>query len=339
MDLSELKLQLKNSTVSGIYLFSGREDYLKQYYIDQIIGAVLPNGDDGLNYLRVEYSQVRILDMTDYMQALPVFADRKILHVTALDTDTVRKDITEAIAAIIKDFPEYLVVVFDRQTTDPQNQTVAFSDIKKLASAHIHELVLNEQDPDLLKRWMMRRAASYGKTLSPSAAEHLLSIADNNMLSLGNELNKICAYAKGNEIYIQDIDAVTVRTIDAQIYELADAVLAGDAVKCMLCADDLLEKFPDTMVLASVYNCFSRLYRVGIGKERGLSAVEIAKQFNLKQGTVNKNLRILRSFSLNKIKQLVFICVDADSELKRVSRDKRKSMDVFLLRLMDCCRN
>ncbi len=339
MDLSEFKLQLKNSSISGIYLFSGREDYLKQYYIEQLIGCVLPNGDDGLNYLRVEYSQVRVLDMTDYMQALPVFADRKILHITSLDTDTVRKDIAEAIGVMLKDFPEYLVVVFERQTTDPQNQTAAFADIKKLASSHIHELILNEQDTDLLKRWMIRRVAANEKVLSASAAEYLLSITDNNMLSLGNELSKICAYATDHEIRIQDIDAVTVRTIDAQIYELADAVLAGDASKCMICADDLLEKFPDTMVLASVYNCFSRLYRVGLGKERGLSAVEIAKQFNLKQGTVNKNLRILRSFSMEKIKKLITICVDADSELKRVSRDKRKSMDVFLLKLMDCCRN
>ena len=339
MDVSELKTQLKNSTISGIYLFSGREDYLKQYYIEQIINSVLPNGDDGLNYLHVEYSQVRVLDMTDYIQALPVFADRKILHVTSLDTDAIRKDIAEAIGIIAQDFPDYLVVVFDRQTTDPQNQTAAFSDIKKAAPALVHDLVLNEQDADLLKRWMIRRASSHGKTLSASAAEHLLSIADNNMLSLGNELNKICAYAKESEIRIQDIDAVTVRTIDAQIYELADAVLVGDAKKCMLYADDLLEKFPDTMVLASVYNCFSRLYRVGIGKEHGLSAMEMAKQYNMKPGTVNKNLRILRSFSLDKIKKLVSICVDADSELKRVSRDKRKSIDVFLLRLMECCRN
>ena len=339
MDLSELKLQLKNSAISGIYLFSGREDYLKQYYIEQLIQSVLPNGDDGLNYLRVEYSQVRVLDMTDYMQALPVFADRKILHITALDTDTARKDIAEVMGDMAKDFPEYLVVVFDRQTTDPQNQTVAFSDIKKAAASHVQDVVLNEQDVDLLKRWMTRRATSCGKALTSAAADHLLAIADNNMLSLGNELNKICAYAKGNEIRISDIDAVTVRTIDAQIYELADAVLAGDAEKCMLCADDLLEKFPDTMVLASVYNCFSRLYRVCIGKECGLSAAEIAKQYNLKSGTVNKNLRILRSFSLSKIKRLISICVDADSELKRVSRDKRKSIDVFLLRLMETCRN
>ena len=339
MDLSEFKLQLKNSTISGIYLFSGREDYLKQYYIDQLIASVLPNGDDGLNYLRVEYSQIKVLDMTDYMQALPVFAERKILHVTSLDTDAVRKDIAEAIGAMAEDFPDYLVIVFDRQTTDPQIQAAAFSDIKKVAAEQVHELVLNEQDADLLKRWMMRRAASNGKTLSSEAADYLLSIADNNMLSLGNELNKICAYAKGDKICTQDIDAVTVRTIDAQIYDLADAILAGNAAKCMWYMDDLLEKFPDTMVLASVYNCFSRLYRVGLGKERGLSAAEIGKQFKLKPGTVNKNLRILRSFSLDKIKTLIAICVEADGELKRISRDKRKSMDVFLLRLMDCCKN
>lgn len=337
MDLSTFKEQLKTSPNSGIYLFSGREDYLKGYYISQLIGAVLPDGDDGLNYMHADYAQVRALDITDYIQALPVFAERKILHLTALDTDSIRKDITDIMAMLAKDFPDYLIIIFDRQTTDPQIRSSAFADIKKAASAYVYELVIHEQETGMLKRWMARHANAYGKTLTMDVAEYLLSVADNNMLSLGNELHKICAYAKSDTITVHDIDAVTVRTIDAQIYELADAIIVGDAKKCMLCADDLLEKFPDTMVLASIYNCFSRLYRVALCKEKGLSSGEIGKRLDMKSGTVNKNLRILRSMSLATVRQLIMICADADRELKRVSRDKRKSMDVFFLRLIDCC--
>ncbi len=337
MDLSTLKEQLKTSPESGIYLFSGREDYLKGYYISQLIHAILPDGDDGLNYMHADYAQVRTLDITDYIQALPVFAERKILHLTALDTDSARKDIADVVASLTNDFPDYLIVIMDRQTTDPQIRSSAFADIKKVAASRVYELVINEQDPGMLKRWMARHANAYGKTLTMDAAEYLLSVADNNMLSLGNELHKICAYAKSDTITIQDINAVTVRTIDAQIYELADAIIAGDTKKCMICADDLLEKFPDTMVLASIYNCFSRLYRVAICKERGFSAGEISQKLDLKSSTVNKNLRILRSMSLSTVRQLIMMCADADRELKRVSRDKRKSMDVFFLRLIDRC--
>ena len=337
MDLSTFKEQLKIGPASGIYLFSGKEDYLKGYYIKQLIQAILANGDDGLNYLHVDYSQARVLDLTDYLQALPVFSERKILHVTALDTDSPRKDVADMIADLAQDFPDYLVMIFDRQTTDPQIRTSAFADIKKVGGNHTHELIINEQDSGLLKRWMVRHAASYGKNLPADAAEHLLNIADNNMLSLGNEIHKICTYALSDTISISDIDSVTIRTIDAQIYELADAILAGNAEKCMLCTDDLLEKFPDTMVLASVYNCFSRLYRVALCKEQNISAADIAVKLNMKSGTVNKNLRILRSMSIAKVRKLIAICMQADLELKRVSRDKRKSIDVFFLRLMDCC--
>lgn len=337
MDISTLKEQLKSKPASGVYLFSGKEDYLKGYYIDQLIRAVLPDGDDGLNYLHVDYAQARPLDITDYLQALPVFAERKILHVTALDTDTARKDLADVVALFAKDFPDYLIMIFDRQTTDPQIRAAAFADIKKAAGEYAYELVINEQDPGLLKRWMARHAASYGKVLSADAADYLLAIADNNMLSLGNELHKICTYANDETISRSDIDAVTISTIDAQIYELADAILATNAQKCMSCADDLLEKFPDTMVLASVYNCFSRLYRVSLCKERGFSAAEIAQKLSMKSGTVNKNLRILRSMPTHQVRKLIGICVQADMELKRVSRDRRKSMDVFFLRLIDCC--
>lgn len=337
MDISTFKEQLKTTPPAGVYLFSGKEDYLKGYYIDQLIRAVLPNGDDGLNYLHVDYAQAKPLDMTDYLQALPVFADRKILHVTALDTDAARKDIAEVVGSFSDDFPPYLIMIFDRQTTDPQIRATAFSDIKKAAGAYAYELIIDEQDTGLLKRWMARHAAAYGKTLSADAADYLLSIADNNMLSLGNELHKICTYAAAEQITRSDIDAVTVSTIDAQIYELADAIIAGNAKKCMMCADDLLEKFPDVMVLASVYNCFSRLYRVAIYKENGLNAAEIAKKSGMKSGTVNKNLRILRSVSMKQVRELIGICMQADTEMKRYSRDKRKSMDVLFLRLMHCC--
>ena len=337
MDLSTFKEQLKTAPPSGVYLFSGKEDYLKGYYIDQLIRCILPDGDDGLNYMHVDYAQARPIELTDYMQALPVFAERKILHITALDSDTVRKEIAEVISVFAEDFPDYLLIIFDRQTTDPQIRTAPFADIKKAAGAYAYELIINEQDAGLLIRWMMRHAASYKKTLSADTAEYLLSIADNNMLFLGNELHKICTYANGESITRADIDAVTISTIDAQIYELADAIIAGNPSKCIAYTDDLLEKFPDTMVLASVYNCFSRLYRVSLCKEQGMNAAEIAKALDMKSGTINKNLRILRSMSTRQIRKLIGVCMEADNELKRTSRDKRKSMDVLFLRLMHCC--
>lgn len=336
MTPKEWKEQLNQGDLSGMYFFSGREDYLKDFFIRELIAAVLPNGDDGMNYLRIAYDKANALSLTDYAQAFPVFAERKILYLTVTGDDDAKRDMGDAFAALAQNFPEYLTLIVLLQQTE--GSAKAYTELKK-ACAGAREIVLNEQEPAVLRPWLIRHAAADGKTLLPADAEYLLSLTDNGMLNLDHELKKITAYSKGESITRADIDAVVIRTMDAAIYELADAIIAADAEKTLRVADGLLEKSVDQIVLASVYNFFSRLCKVSLLKKEGVGSAEIASILGLKSGSVRKFLKISDQIPFSKIKRFVSVCTAFDAEMKRTSRDKKTNMEVFFLRLIDLVKN
>ncbi len=119
----------------------------------------------------------------------------------------------------------------------------------------------DERPQDELSRWVSRHAQAAGKSMDRQVIQHLLSVADHGMRSLRNELAKIFAHS-GDTVTAADVDAVTVRTVESRIYDLADALFRDDAGAAVDVLRELLERYPDTMVFDTVYGTFARLYRV-----------------------------------------------------------------------------
>lgn len=338
MTLTTFKEQLKTGLPAGIYLLGGREDYLKEHTVHSAVESLLGETGAVLDLLEADYSAIPPLELTDFAQTLPAFSSHKILLLSLMDDTLPRKELTEALLSLGKEFPPYLIVLFNQQFTDPKAPEKVFTELEKALPEHVQSIRIDEQEPRLLARWLTKHAESAGKRFAPGALDHLLSVCDCTMLSLRGEMSKLCAYP-GEEITVKSIDALTVPTMDAQIYELADSILAQDAARCMAVTDNLLEKFPEQMVVASVYNAFFRLYKIALWQEKGLEKDQIAKKTGLKTGSLNKNLRILRSVSLQKTRKLIGCCMDLDQSLKRFSREKRKTMDLTFLKMMEICRN
>lgn len=335
MSIEILRRQLKDKNISGIYLLSGREDYLKNHYLSEIKQAVLKNEDDPLNYISMQYKTLSAEQIYDFVEALPAFNDKKLLQIDCFDDDAIRTDINDAIVAIEKDWPDYCVIILNEQNTDAQNKKGILSDIIKRVKGHILSVAINEQDEALLTGWIMRHAEEYGKSINYAATKYLLSITDNNMNNLACELSKIFAYCKGDTVSTTDIDAVTVKTMDAKIYELTDALLEKKAPLAKALADDLLEKQPDTMVLGAIYSCFLRLYRISLAKDAGMSGTAICSKLGMKSFVLTKNLNILKKVSTQQVRRIIGLCSRTDDEIKRVSRDKPLAIDAFILKIFE----
>lgn len=113
------------------------------------------------------------------------------------------------------------------------------------------------------------------------------------MRGLRNELAKIFAHS-GDTVTVADVDAVTVRTVESRIYDLADALLKDDAGGAVDVLRELLERYPDTMVFDTVYGTFARLYRVSAAAAAGLAPDDIASALGMKPYAVKKNLTLSR---------------------------------------------
>ena len=96
---------------------------------------------------------------------------------------------------------------------------------------------------------------------------------------------------------------------------------------------ELLERYPDTMVFDTVYGTFARLYRVIAAAAAGLAPDDIASALGMKPYAVKKNLTLSRRVPPAALRRALELCRHTDELVKRVSRDKPLTAEVFVLQL------
>ena len=75
--------------------------------------------------------------------------------------------------------------------------------------------------------WVRKLAKDNGLAMGPAAAHHLLEYCGSDAAHserLEREIEKLTAYCGGNEVSVDDIDAVTTADDEATIFKLMDAV-------------------------------------------------------------------------------------------------------------------
>ena len=128
-------------------------------------------------------------------------------------------------------------------------------------------------------RWVVARAAEHGLRLDAEAAKALLAAVGPGQQRLARELEKIAiALHPETSASLEDIERLAAGETQPKVYDLADAVVAGDRVVALALAEDLAaqEERPSRLVhpiagrLREVHRA-SELLEGGVG-ERDLAA-------------------------------------------------------------------
>jgi DNA polymerase III subunit delta len=95
--------------------------------------------------------------------------------------------------------------------------------------------------------WVRQRAYELGLALDNDAAQALVERVPQDdrrrprQQCLMRELEKLAVFAGEREVGVEDVDALTVSTVDARVFELADAVIEGDRERALRIGEDLRE--------------------------------------------------------------------------------------------------
>ena len=74
---------------------------------------------------------------------------------------------------------------------------------------------------------MCRRFRALGKEIDANLASELIFLCGDLMTNLIGEIEKIGAYAKGDRITREDVDAVATPQLDTVVFRMTDAIGAG----------------------------------------------------------------------------------------------------------------
>ncbi|MBQ0084504.1 MAG: DNA polymerase III subunit delta [Clostridiales bacterium] len=333
---SEFKNKIKGEITANVYFIFGNDAYLKKQCVSKIIDKTVER-DDIFNFL--EFGEnVTMRELMEAAEQFPLMRDKKCILLTDYDIEKIDKSTLDTLLSIIENLPDTTVFViwcnnieFEYKKCDKAKKIAAAVEKRGGFAAQIDHL-----SPIELRKMLIAGAQKRGKTLRNSDADYLIENCSEDINILKNELEKLCGYAE-NEITREMIDKVTVRSIEASVYELSKRIFALNTSAAMQLLDELFYlKTEPIIILHNIFTAFIDTYRVYTGDMSGKTLSVIASDFGYGK----------REFVLSKMKgnaakmtdKKFSLCfeeiINADINLKSFSSSQRTVIEELTVRLI-----
>ena len=161
--------------------------------------------------------------------------ERRFLLVEGVETW--KAGALEPLELALADPPPDTVLVLLARGKVPKRLT----DAVKKAGGAVHEY--GAPKPWELPGWVVERAREEGVRLDPDGAKALIAAVGTGQQRLLREIEKLAIGAHpDNELSVEDVERLAAGDTAPEVYELADAIAAGDATKAVRLAEALRER-------------------------------------------------------------------------------------------------
>ena len=331
----ELHRQVQSGSVGNVYIFQGEETYLMQQAVAELQALLVPPGFEEFNYHRLSGKGLTVQEVTEAVEAMPMMAEHTFVTVTDMDIFKLDEPQRTALTALLGDFPEYCTLVFlYRQIPYKKDAR-----LKKLASAlaeHAQEIEFAQQGQQKLFRWVRRRFAAMDKEIDDNAVEHLLFTCGSLMDGLVPEIAKIGAYARGKRVTVADIDAVADPVLDAEVFQMTDAVAAGKYDRAAELLAKLLRMQEEPIrILAALGKMLRQLYTARLAIDSGKARVWLKDLWRMKSDYPARPLRAsARNVGRDWCREAVKRCQVLDRRMKSErNMDSEGELKLLLMEL------
>ena len=323
--MKTLNEDLKSGQFKQVYLLCGEEGYLKKQYKNRFVKAMLPEGDT-MNYSYYEGKNTPVKEAIDLAETLPFFAERRLIVFE--NTGFFKTAAGADLADYIKDMPETTCFIFVEEEIDKRNK------LYKAVKSKGYIAELSTQDAGTLKRWVAGLVRKEQKQISESVIVYFLDKVGTDMENIQGELEKVFCYAlERDTITKEDIDAVCVTQITNHIFEMVDAVAAGNQQKALDLYYELLAlKEPPMRILFLLARQFNLIMQVKELSKCGYDQSQIAKKAGIQPFVVKNYLTYARKYSTEELRKAVEECVAAETKVKTGFMTDTMSVELLLVK-------
>ncbi len=325
MQVNELRDEIKNEKLSGVYVLCGEEDFLKRHYLREIRRVILTDPTfDAFNRILFEGEKVDFAALSDAIKAPPMMAERKLVEWHLADFSAMREgDLAafEALSAEAAEFPE-TVTVFSVDTdcldpgTLPKRPSKLFARLSKCAKA----VVFPRSDERALVGWLARHFAHEGVAAAPDVLSALVAHSGTAMDALANEVAKLAAYVRAggrDTVTREDIPAVSSTAGESDAFALSNAILDGRIDLAYDALLDLRRKRTDPIVaIAAVTRTVADLLAVSLLADDGADADLVAEKIGMHKYKAGLYLRAAAKRGTARLGEALADCRAADAAAK-----------------------
>lgn len=330
--------QLKTGRFGGAYVLYGQEQYVLRRCLERLLKTVV-TAMPQFNLIRFE-GEKGTLDweaVEDAVESMPMMAAYKAVVLHDVNPDKLAADENKRLTALFKNAPESTILVYYISGFEidlkAQKKLASFL---KAAEKFASVVECKPADRNQIAQAMINAARKQKCFLSRDTADRIAELSGQDLTVLLGEVDKLCAYAgEGKEITREAVDRLVIRSIDASAFELADAVVQGNADKAMYVLADLKEqRYEPVMISGAVASSLIDLYRVKTARTAGKQTADIIADFGYNprlKFRVEKAQRISGKVSVEKLRRCMEAFQTLDTSLKTSRSDSYELIEIAIV--------
>lgn len=333
-----LKSHLSSGALTPVYLIYGNDNFLKKQMVDRIIKSTVGQ-DDGFNVLRYEYG-CNLEEVYEELCAFPIMSDKKCIVFSDFEIDLSSKEEYEKLIELASEKYETSVFVINFVAIEPdfKKSERAKGLISAVESAGGVVAQIDRRTREEMIGQLVSSAKNHGVILTSAVSAYLVDSCSTDVNVLSNELSKLCAFVgKGNEITKEIIDKVSVKTVEASVFDISEKVISGDALGSLKLLDELyFSRVSPDIIFYQIASSFTDMYRALSAKHRGVSPEQAGIDFKMgnKAFLIKKASRNLKNIDEKTLKICFRLLLEADRELKGFASDTKIIMESLILKLI-----
>lgn len=321
----KLQEQLKSGTLSRYHLLYGEERYMVRYYKKCLVEKLSSPGDE-MNCTIFQGEKAEPAAIADVGQILPFMAPQRLILVQDSGFFKKANDMLE----FLTEFPDSTYVVFVEREVDKRSRFFKWMGKNGCVTE------CQPQTEPMLKQWIAGYLGRQGKTISSASAEHLMERVGTDMEVLNNELDKLIDFTgERKKIEDEDIDRICSGQIVSRIFDMIDAVAAGDSDRALRLYDDLLANREPPM---SILYLFSRhiniLLQIRELSERGMGRNDMARKIGIPPFTVPKYSKQAKLFSRASLLRMLEQRLGYEEDFKRGRISDQLAVEMFFIQAL-----
>ncbi len=328
LDYQGILNHLKKENLRPIYLFFGKEDYLKESTLNKFKDKVIPSNQRELNYKVFYGGKNSLTEIMKEIEIIPFMAKYKLIVLKEAENI----DKTERVKLIdylnhwhLTNNFSFLIIIYKENIPDKE----LIAAVKRIGLI----VKLDIPDKSELTLWIKVKFRRSNKKITPEALYYLQSLVDTTDLRyLFNEIEKIDVYTKDKELVEKEDVITTISGSEAiNIFQVLDYL--GEK-KLPQALDGLVKldqgNLPYLSILAMIYRQIRLILQTKLLLLEGANLTKIREELKLPVFVIEKLERQARNYTIQELCQAYKLLNIADLELK----DNQKNPQIVLEELV-----
>ena len=333
--IDNLEKELKQGKLNSLYLLYGEELFLLENNLKKI-RKLFGETVKGINYVLIDDTNVKEL-IQDI--ETPAFGYEKKLIIarnTGLfksegkrknkELSDLKDKINDYLNENIDIINQGVILVFVEEDAD--SRLKLFKTLDKLGTVCKFDF----QKPVQIEKRVKAICNAYEVKIDDSTLRYFIEICGTNMQDVINEIRKLIEYAGiGGTIKKEDVDSLTIKKLEAVIFDLTDNLGQKQTRKALDVLKNLIyNKEPIQRILVMLYNHFKKLYFLKLATKYNK---DIVTSLSLKPNQtflVNKYKTQSKYFTEKELKDVLQALRDLDVNYKNGLIDLEVGLEAIL---------